>query len=46
MAGAQGNDGTMMDGKGAILKGGGAHIRGGRLISEVRGLSPHEPPSL
>jgi hypothetical protein len=40
--GVQGNDGTMIDGKGAILRGGGAHIRGsrthfrgGELMSEV-----------
>jgi hypothetical protein len=44
-AGAQGNDGTMIDGKGAILRGGRTHFRGGRLISEL-GLSPTSPLTL
>jgi hypothetical protein len=41
-AGAQGNDGTMIDGKGAILRGRGAHIRGGRAHFR----DGAEPPSL
>jgi hypothetical protein len=45
-AGAQGNDGTMIDGKGDILRGGGAHIRGGRAHFRGGGMSPPSPLTL